>query len=44
LDLGASISRAPLVGADGFLYVATDGSNLYKIELPMATRPNAPRL
>jgi outer membrane protein assembly factor BamB len=41
LDLGASISRAPLVGADGFLYVATDGSNLYQIKLPMATRPNA---
>jgi outer membrane protein assembly factor BamB len=34
LNLGASISRAPLVGADGFLYVATDGSNLYKVELP----------
>jgi len=34
LSLDASISRAPLVGADGFLYVATDSDNLYKVKLP----------
>jgi outer membrane protein assembly factor BamB len=36
LSLDASISRAPLVGADGFLYVATDSGNLYKIQEPEA--------
>jgi hypothetical protein len=30
----SSISHAPLVGADGFLYVATDSGNLYKIQEP----------
>ena len=34
LSLDASISRTPLVGADGFLYVATDSGNLYKIQEP----------
>ncbi len=34
LSLDASISHAPLVGADGFLYVATDSGNLYKIQEP----------
>lgn len=32
LSLDSSISHAPLVGADGFLYVATDSGNLYKIK------------
>jgi outer membrane protein assembly factor BamB len=36
LSLDASISRMPLVGPDGFLYVATDSGNLYKIRIPSA--------
>ncbi len=34
LSLDASISRTPLVGTDGFLYVATDSGNLYKVAIP----------
>ncbi|HHW44695.1 MAG TPA: PQQ-binding-like beta-propeller repeat protein [Desulfotomaculum sp.] len=32
LELDGAISRAPLVGPDGYLYVVTDRGSLYKIE------------
>lgn len=34
LSLDGAISRTPLVDAEGFLYVATDSGNLYKIKIP----------
>lgn len=32
LDLGANVSKPPLVGPDGFIYVVTDAGVLYKIK------------
>jgi len=34
LSLDGAISRTPLIDAEGFLYVATDNGNLYKIKIP----------
>ena len=34
LSLDSSIARRPLIDAEGFLYVATDSGNMYKIKVP----------